>query len=86
MKRLMMHGKTNDGDIVKQYCFIAEDKSKGYEKSLIVHRLILTDKVKDYFLTGHLYLRSFKGKSLFSKHFSMKISSLKVMMKFALEN
>ena len=86
MKRLIMRGKTNDGNTVKQYCFIAENKSKGYEKALIIHRLILTDNYKDYFMTGHIHLKSFKGKGLFCKNFSIKVSSLQTMLKFALEN
>ena len=84
MKRLIMRGKTNDGNIVKQYCFVTEDKSKGYEKSLIIHRLILTDNYKDYLMTGHIHLKTFKGKGLFAKSFSVKVSSLKKMLKFAL--
>jgi len=86
MKRLVMRGYTNDGNIVKQYCFLTENKSKGYEKALIIHRLILTDNYKDYLQTEHLFLKSFKGKALFSKNFSIKVSSLEIMMKFALEN
>lgn len=84
MKRLVMRGKSNDGNIVKQYCFISENKSKGYEKALVIHRLILTDNYTDYLATGHLHLKSFKGKGLFSKHFSIKVSSLEIMLKFAL--
>lgn len=81
-----MRGKSNDGNLVKQYCFVAENKSKGYEKSLIIHRLILTDNYKDYLLTGHSHLKTYKGKGLFAKSFSIKISSLKEMLKFALSN
>jgi hypothetical protein len=83
MKRLILHGKTNDGQVVKQYCYITEDKSKGFEKSVIIHRFILTDNYDDYVKTGHSLLKSFKGKGLFLKSLSIKISTLEKIMKFA---
>ena len=84
MKRLIIRGKTNDGNLAKQYCFVTENKSKGYEKSIIIHKLILTDNFEDYLMTGHTHLKTFKGKGLFAKHFSIKVSSLKKMLIFAL--
>lgn len=83
MERLILKGKTNDCDIVKQYCFLAENKSKGFEKSIIIHRLILTENAIDYFKTKHILLRKYKDKYLFTKSFSMKVSTMEIMLKWA---
>lgn len=86
MERLILRGKTNNGDDVKQYCFLTENKRRGYEKAIIIHRLILTDNAVDYFKTKHILLREIKGKYLFTKSFSIKVSTLETMLKWAGSN
>lgn len=83
MKRLILRGKTNDGNIVKQYCFLVENSAKGFERSIIVHRLILTDNAVDYFKTKHILIREYKGKFVFTKSFSMKVSTMETMLKWS---
>jgi len=78
-----LRGKTNDGDLVKQYCFLVEDKTKGWEKSIIIHRLILTDNAIDYSKTHHLLLKKYKDKYLVTKSLSFKITTLEKMIKWA---
>jgi hypothetical protein len=83
MKRIIIRGKTNDGDAVKQYCFVAENKDKGYVKSVIIHRLILTDQKEDYLLTGHNFVRQYRGKYVFSKSYSLKLETLNKIVEWA---
>ena len=83
MERIILRGKTNDGDPVKQYCFLAENKEKGYVKSVIIHRLILTDDIGNYPLTGHILLRQYKEKYLFGKTFGFKLETLNQIVNWA---
>lgn len=83
MKRLIIRGKSNCGDKVKQYCFLAENKKKGYEKAIIIHRLILTDDVVSYSQTQHHVIRQFKDKYVMGKSFSLKVSTLETMLNWA---
>ena len=83
MERLILRGKTNDGDTVKQYCFTTENKDKGYVKSVIIHRLILTEQKDDYLKTGHILIRKYKGKYVFGKSFSMKLETLNQIVDWA---
>lgn len=83
MKRLILRGKTNNGDIVKQYCFLTENKTKGFEKSIIIHRLILTKNIVDYIKTNHITLKAYKDKCLFTKSLSFKVTTLQTMLKWA---
>ena len=83
MERIILRGKTNDGDDVKQYCFVTENKDKGYVKSVIIHRLILTGQKEDYLKTGHIPMRQYKGKYLFGKSFSMKLETLNQIVNWA---
>ena len=83
MERLILRGKTNNGDSVKQYCFLTENKEKGYVKSVIIHRLILTDQKENYLKTGHILLRQYKEKYLFGKTFGFKLETLNQIVNWA---
>ena len=83
MERLILRGKTNDGDTVKQYYFVTENKDKCYVKSVIIHRLILTKQKDNYLKTGHILIRKFKGKYVFKKSFSMKLETLNQIVDWA---
>ena len=83
MKRLTLRGKTNNGDSVKQYCFLTENKEKGYVKSVIINRLILTEQKDIYLKTGHIPVRQFKDKFVFRKSFSMKLETLNQIVDWA---
>jgi hypothetical protein len=82
MKRLIIRGKTNDGDKAKQYCFLTEDKEKGFEPAVIIRRLILTDQKDDYLKLGHYLIREWKGKYVFGKSYSIKVSTMKTILKW----
>jgi len=83
MKRLILRGVTNSGDKVKQYCFLLENKKKGFERSVVIHRLILVKDMTPYLLTGHIFIRQFKDKYVVSNKFSMKLSTMQVILKWA---
>lgn len=84
-KTLIIRGKTNEGNPAKQYCVLAEDKSKDFEKAVIIKRLVLTEDLYSYIATQHYLLRRFKGKYLMGKSFSFKISTLSTILEWSNE-
>lgn len=82
-KKLIIRGLTNEKSLAKQYCYLAENKSKGFETAVIIRRLVLTDNVCEFIETGHVMLRRFKGKALMGKTFSLKLSTLNEIMEWA---
>lgn len=70
--------KTNSGEIAKQYCTVA--KNDTCDTSLILRKLVYTDNIEMYKRGGFKLLRKFKGYGLFEKYFSIKLSTLKVIL------
>lgn len=83
MERIILRGKTNDRDTAKQYCYLSENKSKGYAKSVIIRKLILTEQKELYILARYILLRKYKGKYLFENSFSIKLSTLNKIVDWA---
>jgi hypothetical protein len=80
---LIVRGTTNEKSLAKQYCWLAENKSKDFEQALIIKRLVLTENLYDFIKTQHILLRKYKGKCLMGKSFSIKLSTMSKIMDWA---
>jgi hypothetical protein len=76
MPRFFIKSKTNDGEFAKQY-FLAI-KSDTTEPALIIRKLVYTDAYELY--ADYKLLKNFKGKGLFEQRFSIKISTLNMVI------
>lgn len=82
MQKFFIRSKTNNGEFAKQYFIVS--KSDIYEPALLVRKLILSG---DHALYKEVeLLRIYKGKGLYEMKFSIKISTLKMVIETLFKN
>lgn len=72
--KFFIKSKTNSGDLSKQYFLEAQLKDDSKSKSLVIKRLILSDKLND--IPDSKLLKVYKGKGLFVQSFAIRVETL----------